>query len=208
MTPPHTVAACVADLHALAKQLQSHPSVVIGHSFGGRVALAYATSQPDLLEQVWVLDATPGDVADSPDTDITDVIATLREVPQPLQNRSDVVEFLSNRGYDETISRWMSTNLRRTPQGLVWRFDLDVVVSLIEDYFVQDLWELVETPASEPEVHLVQAERSNRWTPRICQRLESLPSSAPTHLHVLAHSDHWVHVDNPEGLLALLEDWI
>ena len=46
---PHTLAACAQDILALARSI-GHPDVVIGHSFGGKVALCYGRiAHPCLL---------------------------------------------------------------------------------------------------------------------------------------------------------------
>ena len=43
---PHTLSACADDLERLAEQLGAAPEVVIGHSFGGKVALEVAARAP------------------------------------------------------------------------------------------------------------------------------------------------------------------
>jgi pimeloyl-ACP methyl ester carboxylesterase len=52
--PPFTVAAQVDDLLFV---LQDRPAIVVGHSFGGNVALAAAQSRPDLVRAVVVFEA-------------------------------------------------------------------------------------------------------------------------------------------------------
>ena len=70
-------------------------------------------------------------------------------------------------GFSLAIAAWMTTNLKRSPEGgLVWRFDLDGVEALIRDYFREDLWSMIEED-HDCEVHLVRAQRSDRWAPEI-----------------------------------------
>src|SRR4051812_5798794 len=57
---PNTLAACAADLRVLGEHLGRAPDLLIGHSFGGKVALEYARQGSAELRQVWVLDAVPG----------------------------------------------------------------------------------------------------------------------------------------------------
>ena len=59
-SPPHTLHACADDLRRLMDHLGLRPDVVMGHSFGGKVALAYGEQYPDHVDEIWVLDATPG----------------------------------------------------------------------------------------------------------------------------------------------------
>ena len=58
--PPHTLAAAAADLRRLGEHLGLPIAGVMGHSFGGKVALAYTAASGRELEQTWVLDASPG----------------------------------------------------------------------------------------------------------------------------------------------------
>ena len=57
---PDTLAACADDIATLAHALHVEPDAVIGHSFGGKVALVYARAHATpKLRDVWVLDANP-----------------------------------------------------------------------------------------------------------------------------------------------------
>ena len=93
------------------------------------------------------------------------------------------------------------TNLRSTPEGLVWRIDLDRIEEMLESYGETDFWPLIESTRSP--VTFVRASRSERWTPELISRFEELPPWSPVRLLTL-DAGHWMHVDNPQGLLALL----
>ena len=208
--PPHDLEHCAQDLWALAASLHERPDLLIGHSFGGKVALTHAGQAVSLgagPEHVWVLDATPGPLAGDPrdDSEVAAVIGALTRIPQPLARREDVVGLLRDAGFSQGLAQWMTTNLRRTEQGYVWRFDLPAVQEMIADYFRQDLWPVLEHPGTDLTVDVVRAERSDRWRPAELARFAALPPDGPVRLHVLPNSGHWVHVDNPSGLLAMLE---
>ena len=52
------------------------------------------------------------------------------------------------------------------------------------------------------EVHVVRAARSDRWSPADDAALAAL--RPPAYAHTLADAGHWLHFDNPEGLLRLI----
>jgi len=74
----------------------------------------------------------------------------------------------------------------------------------MRDYFRVDLWDYLAQPRERPELELVVAERSDRWTPELRARARALPAQARVHYHELPDSGHWVHVDNPAALLELM----
>ena len=218
--PPNTLAACAGDLIRLAEHLGATPSVLIGHSFGGKVAIECARqlsggaevsggaadpAQPH-LRQVWVLDAVPGEQPDGEqNSEVAAVIRAVRAVPVPAQTRRDVVQHLQNvAGLSAGLAEWMATNLERRGEGYEWMFNLDGIEELMRDYFRVDLWGFLAQPRSGPEFRLVVAERSERWTPELRARGQALPPETRVHYHELPNSGHWVHVDNPAALLELM----
>lgn len=203
---PNTLAACAADLAALSRSLGTEPEVLIGHSFGGKVAIEFARQGlAPSLQQVWVLDSLPGLHLSPDDSEISRVIAAVRAVPVPAESRRAVVEHLTRESkLSSGLAEWMATNLKREGERYTWLFDVDAIEVLMQDYFRVDLWGFLETPRERPEIQLVVAERSDRWTPALRQRARALPASTRVVYRELPNSGHWVHVDNPDGLLAML----
>lgn len=209
---PHTLDACADDLQRLAAATFGPPSVMVGHSFGGKVALTYARKHGKGLAQAWMLDATPG--ATDPTiaaahSDVVRVIRALRAIPAPVESRQIVVEGLRARGFSESLASWMTTNLKaRRGGGFDWKFDLDGVEEMLADYLAADLWPFVEDCPEHLEIHVVRAARSERWPEDTIERLEGIEGPGVVRLHTLADAGHWVHIDNPRGLQALLTEWL
>lgn len=204
--PPHTLEACAADLQALARHLDVAPQVVIGHSFGGKVALVYAAKEPAGLRQVWLLDATPdalpeGDAAPDDDEGVAGVIRVLQDLAMPQPTRQAVAEALQQRGVAPAIAQWLTTNLKPVAGGFAWKFDLTAVRQMLASYLATDLWSVLRQPPAGVRIDVVRATRERRWTPAILRGFIGLPQTV--HLHAL-DAGHWLHVDDPDGLVRLL----
>ncbi len=215
--PPDTVAACALDVGRLAAALGAPPAAVIGHSFGGKVALACAGlpgSPWHGLASVWALDTPPGarsDGAAAVDGEVEAVLAAVAHVPQPLPDRSALDAALRGAGLAPGVVAWMSTNLRRATDaeggdGYVWRFDLAGVRALIEDFGRLDLWSMLATrpPGQAPIVHLLEAGGGGRWDPEAQALLQAVARTGAVVAHRLPDAGHWVHVDAPDALADML----
>ncbi len=202
--PPHTVRACADDLARLAAHLGGPPELIMGHSFGGKVAMAYARDHGQALQQCWVLDTTPDAApqASALDSEVLAVVHALEDLPAPIPSREWLSETLVRLGFSGSLASWMTTNLKPVAGGFDWRFDLSAVRELLRDYWGEDLLPFLR--GAPMPVHLVRAGRSDRWTPALLAALEAV--SPNVRVHVLENAGHWLHVDDPEGLIALLAE--
>ena len=199
----NTLLQCAQEVLDLQKKIGDYRAIV-GHSFGGKVALQCAEIPVySEIEQIWALDSFPGslDRTAQDQNEVHTVLSWLRAVPFPVQKRSEVKQFLLERGASAMVSQWMTSNLIRTENGFVWRFNLDGIEQMLTDYFIQDLWHVLEFPNTQISTHLVRALKSDRWGIKSIEKLESLSSEQ----YYTLDAGHWLHVDNPEDLLDLFE---
>jgi pimeloyl-ACP methyl ester carboxylesterase len=202
--PPHTIAAAADDLVRLGDALQLTVAGVLGHSFGGKVALAYAATRTARLEQAWVLDASPGPRPSGAST-VEGVIALLRRLPQPYRSREAFVGAVVAEGHARSFAEWLAMNCRQDDDGLRLRLDLDAIGALLADHLATDLWPTLERVAGARGFDVVVGERSDVFDASDRARLEALAAREPrVKMHLVRGAGHWVHVDAPEALFALI----
>lgn len=206
--PPHTIDAAASDLVRLGTALGLEVRGVMGHSFGGKVALAYAAARFGALDEVWVLDSSPGTRHDGMASEgAPQVIAVLDTLPETFPSRERFMETLRERGLSQQITDWLAMNVRRTgDEGFRFRLDLGVIKELLADYFAQDLFPVLEQPGLARRVHFVLGGRSNTVSESDRARLVALAVQGPLALSVdvLDDAGHWLHADDPEGLFAVV----
>ncbi|RVW48115.1 40S ribosomal protein S14 [Vitis vinifera] len=121
-----------------------------------------------------------------------------------------LVNHMMELGFSKSLSNWIGSNLKKSGEHETWAFNLEGAVQMFNSYRETDYWSLLEHPPQGMEITIVRAENSDRWDPDVIQRLESLAaregngSEGKVSVHVLPKAGHWVHVDNPKGLLDIV----
>ncbi len=204
---PHTIAACVDDLAELVAARGGHVTHVLGHSFGGKVALAYAAAHPAGLRRVFVVDSNPGRTAAGSET-TERVLELLRGAPAAYGSRADFVAHFVGAGLDPGVVAWLAMNLVARDAGFVLRVDLEAIEALLRDYLAVDMFPFIESPpaAYSGETVVVAGGRSPTLDPEARQRIAAAAARAPGRvaLEVVPDAGHWVHVDAPDALQAVL----
>lgn len=200
--PPHTVEAAAADVVSSAAGRGEAIDAILGHSFGGKVALRVAAARPAALRQVWVIDATPG--AGTTGGEAWRLLQAVRALPPHFASRQAAVAAITAAGFAPAVAEWMTTNLERDGDRYVWALDLGAMEALLEDFFRVDLWAAIEEPPEGLTIHVVKATGSDVLAPAACGRIEA---AGRRHGRVQLHrlpGGHWIHTDNPQGIIALL----
>ena len=208
MEPPHTVARAADDLVALEAALALPVRGVIGHSFGGKVALSYVAERGDALSHAFVLDATPGPRPTAAGSEATVAVVDFlsRVEGETWPSRPAFVARAIAEGNAPGLADWLAMNLAPRGDGLAIRLDLAAIRALLADYFARDLWPIVESPPGDLALHVVLGGRSRVFGDEDRARLVAASAAAPTrvHAHVLEDAGHWLHVDDFDGLFAVI----
>lgn len=194
-----TVTGLAADVDDWLHASGVVPTAVLGHSFGGKVALALAARRQDQPLLVWVIDSTPE--VKAPSGSAHDMLQVIRQLPARFPEREAVQTALQEAGYTLGVAQWMSTNLVRDDDGFRWQLDFHAMARLLANFFETDLWDVVERPAPGHQLHVLKASASNVISPPAVRRLES--AGPDVHLH---HRDggHWIHAERPDVVTDLL----
>lgn len=203
--PPHTMAAAARDLTELAEHEHETPAAILGHSFGGKVALMYARNHGAARAQVWVIDSTPE--ARLPEGSAWQMLELIRRAPREFASRDELVRLLVRSNIPLPTAQWMATNIELVDGRYRWRFDFDALEEMLRDFFAQDLWDVLENPPGSTNIHVVKARESSVLSAAALTRIEKIAQNGRVHLHII-DGGHWVNADNPDALLALMTKYM
>ena len=135
--PPHDLDACVDDLLELIEALPEPVDAVLGHSFGGKVALLLGDRPESGIGSVYVVDSTPD--AREPSGSAWAMLRVLRGAPGPFADRDAGIAAVESFGYGNPVAQWMATNLKSDGSGgLDWRLDADQMEELLRSFFAAE----------------------------------------------------------------------
>lgn len=189
-----------ADVDAWLQAQDFSTGVILGHSYGGKVALGIAERRPQARLQIWVIDSTPE--VKPPSGSAWTMLEIIRRLPRHFATRNELVDAIVAGGFPIGVAQWMSTNLVRQDDGFVWRLDFDVMERLLHDFFTTDLWPVVEHPAPGHDLHFLKASESSALSNEAVVRIEAA-SGPQVHLHHL-QGGHWIHAESPELVTQLI----
>ncbi len=204
---PHTIEACADDLLHLEAHLGRAADAVLGHSFGGKVALLHARRRAkgpgaEGPGQLWIIDSAPG--AGRPGGGAWRMLGVLRRHPGPFGSRAEAVAAVEGEGYSPLVANWMAINAVRGEEGWGWRLDPEEMEAYLRDYFRIDAWDIVESPPPGTAVHFVKALGSSVLGEADIYRIRAAGRrTGQVHLHA-AEGGHWLNTENPEAMHGLL----
>jgi pimeloyl-ACP methyl ester carboxylesterase len=216
-TPSPSLAAAAADVTALCAWSAIPVAAIVGHSFGGKVALeilrqgflpilAKDNQSTVPLSHVMTLDSNPGPRVPDPTPDSAwSVLEMLQELPATFPSRTAFVEAVTARGHSRTLAQWLALSTEPAPAGGV-RFALDLAElrALLLSYFAADLWPVVSEPPDSVRIHLVIGEHSTSYAPTDRARARELTARREQMTVDFLPTGHWVHTDDLDGLLQVM----
>jgi pimeloyl-ACP methyl ester carboxylesterase len=214
--PPHTLGAAARDIVEAIPSLPGGERTpirgVLGHSFGGKVGIELARqlaqSANGPLEQLVVVDSTPGARPDfRGSSGVRHIVELLTQLPPEFPDRNAFTAWAEERGVSRPTAMWLAMNVRPVPNTTRFEFRLDIsaIRTMMDDYFVQDLWPVIENPPGAMTTHVIAGGDSEVVDAADLDRARKAPRAT---VDVIPNAGHWVHVDAPDKLRELVLGYI
>ena len=177
----------------LESQLPAGPFVGLGHSFGMRPLLRMHRLFPGRMKALVVEDTSP-ELSGKSFEFLRNVV---EGTPVPFRSREESRRYFDERFASQpALSRFLQSNVRPDDAGLFrWRFNAPALRVLLEEAANEAMW--TEWAAYPGSIEMILGENSDYTNVALLDRCVKL-REAPTRLHHIAQSGHWVHSDQPE----------
>ncbi len=180
------------------------PVAMVGHSMGGKAAMALALRRPELVERLCVVDIAPVDHAAG--SEFAPYVAAMRALDlDALPHRHDAEAALAPAVPDPTVRSFLLQNLRR--EGARWRWQVNLEV-LGRDLAAISRWppELDRLPAYPGPVLWITGGESNYVRDDHAAAMERL--FPRTRRVSVKGAGHWVHSEKPEVFVEVLRGFL
>ena len=186
------------DVLQLMDRLDLQRAAVLGHSMGGKAAMALALRYPQRLEQLVVVDIAPVSYVDV----LSPVAQAMLSVNLPqASGRSDVERRLAQLLPDVSIVPFLMQNLVTRNEHFDWRLNLAAIYASMPNLcgFPDELKSLRST--------CPLAVIAGELSPYVAQRDGSSfrPMFSQVSVDVIANAGHWVHADQPAAFISRLK---
>ena len=192
--------AMAADVAETLADLGAPRAAVIGHSMGGKVAMALALSHPGAVERLVVADIAP--VAYPPA--LRPYLAAMRAMRlHPGLTRREADAALAAAVPEAGIRAFLLQNLRfEGAEGPAWRLNLGAIAAAMPAI---EGFPALPGPYTGP-VLVTGGERSDYVRAEHHAAIRALFPAA--RFATVPAAGHWVHAENPAGFLALVEPFL
>lgn len=204
--PPDDLEAAASDVRTLIDSFELPVRGILGHSFGGKVALQTMRELPEPLEVAIIVDVDPSDTEARSRPAAERFLAILRTLEyRRFDSRRDFIEALVEGGSDRASAEWLAMNLVRDEEGFRFGPDLDAIEHLLDSHLATDLMELCLSPPGGTRLHFIRGARSSAVAPETMERLEAAAAAGKIDLIVAPDAGHNVHVQAPDAIRGVFE---
>lgn len=176
-------------------------AIIIGHSMGGKTAMQLALDHPEFVNILVVLDIAPVRYTGGHEQ----ILGALNHINlSEVKSREDVSDQLSKEISDQAIINFLMKNLGRSKDGsYLWKMNLKAITREYPNLLMAP--EYSGEPFYGPTL-FVRGSRSNYIATEHHTLINEWFPNAQ--IVTIENAGHWVHVDQPEKLKNVLQDFI
>jgi pimeloyl-ACP methyl ester carboxylesterase len=195
--------AMVSDLEEFLETHNIENPVLIGHSMGGKVVLQYLKENPGKASAAIILDISPKRYrANQSHMNILETMSSINLLR--ISSRKEISEKIKEKIEDERLQNFVLKNLHRQGKDIFsWKPNVEVLETALEDIFDE-----ITPPVRKPgiPVQFIKGALSQYIKDEDKEEIGKFWSDRP--VITVPGASHWLHADNPDFLINVLEDFL
>lgn len=173
-------------------------AALVGHSMGGKAAMALALTRPELVERLVVVDIAPVDYTHT----FAPYIKAMRAAPLgTAQRRADIEEAMAAAIPDPRVRAFLMQNLEGGAGGYRWRANLAVLGAAMDDILAFPRFP--DGTSYEGRTLFLHGGESDYVLPQHEDLILALFPQA--RFQTVEGANHWVHADKPTEFMSAVE---
>lgn len=208
--PEHSYEEMVSDIAWLFHELEIDKAHVLGHSMGGKVAMAFAADYPEKILSLTVADIAPRNYLRNPASAIQynfhkKILNTLYNLDlMNFATRKDVDNAIKNEIPEVLVRQFILKNLTRVNKKFEWKINvpvlkanLDHIISGIDFEDYEDRIPITQYP-----VLFIKGELSGYIQEEDMQAIQTMYPEAT--VLTIPNTTHFLHAEKPEEFAKVL----
>ena len=212
--PEHNYKVMSSDLYAFMQQQTIEKAIILGHSMGGKTAMAFGLAHPEKVTGMIVVDISPlsydsnnQSSAGGYHMQILNAIGNIAE--DTLTSREEADKMLAKDITSPVIRQFLLKNLKRSGDGKFrWALNIQALAANMPAIFAGIIHEQTTDPRSIPDFPLlfIKGERS----PYIDTRDEvAIQHYFPkAQIVTIPKAGHWLHAEQPKAFLEAINNFL
>lgn len=191
----------VEDIWNMVEKYHIKDPVILGHSMGGKVAMQFAVTFPNIVKKLIVVDIAPKFYPIHHESILKGMNALDLE---RITSRFEANDHLSKHLHDAVVRQFLLKNLARNENGgFSWKLNLDVITEKIEN--IGKTMDPRELNFEEPTL-FIKGSKSDYISPEEYRLIaEIYPNNF---IATVRDSGHWVHAENTPQFLKIVNGFL
>jgi esterase len=191
------------DVRELIAELNIESCYVLGHSMGGKVAMQLALNCPTLIEKMVVVDIAPVTYPEKTD-DHLNILEGMDAVDAgQVKSRIEAEEILKDYINDESIRKFILTNLLRNKEGLYsWRLN---TAAIRHNYDEIRIAPVAEGDFLKPVLFVKGGLSDYIQAKNEAEIVKLFPAAS---VKTIMQAGHWPHAEKPQVLQRIVSNFL
>ncbi len=191
----------VEDIRQFLRDRQLDKVSLIGHSLGGKIAMAYALEYSEMLEKLIVMDIAPVQYKNEFEALVDAMLAVELD---SISSRSQANDILKTDIEDGGLRLFLLQNLVHNSQGFQWRINLPAIKAALPD--ISAFPTFTRSSRHSGPTLFLGGDMSDYIKPEYHEEIKSFFPMAE--ISTIADANHWLHADQPQRVVEKISRFL